>query len=197
MVANSSVASGSSWAGALPQSHFIQRDSRIRAPASDPPLRNRPLIQLNNTVCALTATALAFMAVDSGSGSRMSRAGPSHQILDPDGAICHEQLARLKARRQAMIAVHGFDRTEDSRLAGGKLSLVTANGLELDLQGWSDVGHNVTGCLGQVQSMQGDREAQLVADRMGGEAVEGLLPLGQPAIEDGCVGDQHGLIVIG
>ncbi len=84
----------------------------------------------------------------------MRRARPTHQVVDADGTIGHEEFARLETRRQSLIAIHGLDRPKDPGLAGGKLGLVRTDRLELHLQSRSDVGNNVTGRFGQVQPVQ-------------------------------------------
>src|SRR5512135_3849792 len=82
-------------------------------------------------------------------GPRPSRpgvrgAGPADQVIDADRAISHEQFSRLEPRRQAVIPVHRLDRAEDARLGRGELGGIRANRIDLDAQGRSNIGHDVT-----------------------------------------------------
>ena len=50
---------------------------------------------------------------------------------------------------------------------------------------------------GKSNPCKRDRKTELVGDRVRRQAVEVFVPFGEPAVEDGRVGDQHRLVVVG
>src|SRR5262249_45212578 len=89
----------------------------------------------------------------------VSGRSPAHEVVHADRSVSHENPPRLEAGGQPLIAIHGFDATKNSSLARRKLGLISPDRLELDLEGRTDIGNNVTGGLGQVQPVQPNGKA--------------------------------------
>jgi hypothetical protein len=86
---------------------------------------------------------------------------------------------------------------EDVGFAGRELRLVAADGLDLLLQRVADIDREMAGVAAEYFRLEGEAEIELGLDGVDGQVVEVLVPLGEAGIEDGGVGDLHGLPVIG